>query len=132
MARLLPKLLVDDERRADRLVAAARLELAHRAFERPPDQLALRVPEGRARRDVVEAEQVELDAQPAMVALLRLRPAPEIRIELVLGRPDRAVDPLEGRPLLVAAPVRTRDREQLERPDPACAGDMRPLAQVDE
>ncbi len=132
MARLLPELLVDDDRRADLLVAAARLELAHRALERPPDQLALRVPEGRARRDVVEAEQVELDAQPAMVALLRLRPAPQIRIELVLGRPDRAVDPLEGRPLLVAAPVRTRDREQLERPDPACARDMRPLAQVDE
>ncbi len=72
VARLLPQLLVDEDRRADLLVAAPRLELAHRAFERPPDHLALRVPERGARANVVEAEEVELDAEPAVVALLRL------------------------------------------------------------
>ena len=132
MARLLPELLVDEDRRADLLVAAAGLELAHRALERPPDHLALRVPEGRARRYVVEAVQVELDAEPAVIALLRLGPPPQVLVELLLGRPDRAVDALEHRPLLVAAPVRAGDGEQLERAELAGALDVRPLAEVDE
>ena len=49
VAGLLPQPLDDEDRRADLLVAAPLLELAHRAFERPPDPLALRVPERRAR-----------------------------------------------------------------------------------
>src|SRR5207344_3089508 len=86
MPGLLPQPLAHDDRRAYLLVATADLELAHRALERPPDLLALGVPEGRAGADVVEAEQVELDAQPTVVALLGLGPAPQELVELLLGR----------------------------------------------
>src|SRR6185369_11784229 len=74
----------------------------------------------------------ELDAQLAVVALLRLLAAPEVLVELLLRRPDRAVDPLERRPLLVAPPVRAGNREELQRADLARALDVRPAAQVDE
>src|SRR5215203_2244666 len=67
-----------------------------------------------------------------MVTLFRLLATLEEERELVLGLPDRAVDPLEHRALLVAPPVGARDREQLERPDVPRRRDMRPLAQVDE
>ncbi len=132
MAGLLPQLLVDEDRGAPLLVAAAGLGLAHRALEEAPHPLALRVPERRARRNVVEAIQVELDAEPAMVALLRLLAAPQELVQLVLARPHRAVDPLEHRPLLVAAPVRARDRQELEGPDPARPLDVWALAEIAE
>ncbi len=80
----------------------------------------------------MEAEQVELDAEPAMVALLGLLAPPQVCVELLLGRPRRAVDALEHRPLLVAAPVRAGRAEQLERPDLAGARDVRAATQVDE
>src|SRR5439155_12992468 len=57
---------------------------------------------------------------------------PQILIERFLGRPDRPVDALEHVALLIAAPVGTGDRQQLERADPAGRGDVRSLAQVDE
>ena len=56
----------------------------------------------------------------------------EVGVELLLGRPGRAVDALEHRALLVAAPVRAGRAEQLERADLARAGHVRAAAQVDE
>ena len=129
---LAPQPVRDEDRRADLLVAAPQLELAHRALERAPDELALRVPERRARRDVVEAEQVERDAELAVVALLRLGPPPQVLVELLLRGPRRPVDALEHRALLVAAPVGAGDGQQLERADLAGARDVRAAAEVDE
>src|SRR4051794_19248156 len=90
------------------------------------------MPEGRSGRHVMEAEQVELDAEASVVPLLGFFPPPEVGVELLLARPDGPVDALEGRPLLVATPVRARDGEELERPDPSRALDVGALAQVDE
>src|SRR5439155_5131974 len=105
---------------------------AHRVLEDAPQPLALRVPEGGARAHIVEAEQVELDSEPAVVALSRLLAPPQEVLELLLRPPDRAVDPLEHRPLLVAAPICAGDRQQLERPDLADRRDVRAAAQVAE
>ena len=132
VAGLPPQPLADHDRRRHLEVAPPSLELAHRVLEQAPQLLALRVPERGARADVVEAEQVELDAELAMVALLRLVAPPQEGIERRLVLPDRAVDPLEHRPLLVAAPVRAGDGQELERPDLARRGDVRPAAQVAE
>ena len=132
VARPLPERLADERRRVDLLVAAPRLQIAHGATQRLVQRPALRMPEGGPRRDVVEREEVELHAELAVVALLRLLAPPQEAIELLLRLPDRAVDPLERRARLVAAPVGAGHREQLERPDPAGRRDVRPLAQVDE
>ena len=133
VAGLPPELLVDQDRRADLLVAAPLLELAHGPLERPPDPLALGMPERRARRDVVEAVQVELRRRAGGGRASSPRPRRhEVLVELLLRRPGRAVDALEHRPLLVAAPVRAGRAEQLERPDLAGARDVRAATQVDE
>ena len=132
VTRLLPQLLVHQRRRIDLLVAAARLDLAHRVAQRVVQTPALWVPERGTRRDVVEAEQVELNAQLAVVALLGLLAPPQEMIELLLRWPGRAVDALHRWPLLVAAPVGARNGEQLERSDLARRLDVRTTTQVDE
>ena len=128
----MPQLLVDQDRRADLVVAVARLEPAHGVLQRPPQALPLGVPEGRPRRHVVEAEEVEGDAQAAVVALLGLLAAPQVAVQLLLRGPDRAVDALEHRPLLVAAPVGAGHAQQGERPDRAGGRHVRAAAQVHE
>ena len=132
VARLLPQLLVDQHRRADLLVAAPVLDLADRRFQRSPQALALGVPEGRAGADVVEAEEIELHAEAAMIAAFGFFAPAQVRVELFLGRPDSAVDALQHRPLLGAAPVGAGHGHELERPDLARAGNVRALAQVYE
>src|ERR1035437_3708044 len=128
VARLLPELLVDQHRRGDFLVAAAVLDLTNRGFESPPQALAIGMPKGRAGADVVEAEQVELDTEVAMVALLGLFQPVEIGVQIFLRGPDRAVDALQHRTFLGATPVSAGHSHQFERADLAGAGDMRTLA----
>src|SRR5205814_5480221 len=65
VARLLPQALRDEDRGADLLVATPELLIAHRALERPPQALALGMPERGARCDIVEAIEIELDAKLA-------------------------------------------------------------------
>ena len=52
-----------------------------------------------------EVEEVELDAEPAVVALLRLLEPLEVGVEIGLGVEGGAVDPGQLRVVLVAAPV---------------------------
>ena len=54
---------------------------------------------------VGEMEQVELDAEPAVVALPRLLEPLEVRVEIGLRVEGGAVDPGQLRVVLVAAPV---------------------------
>src|SRR5688500_7257281 len=114
MAGGLPQLLADQAGRADLGKASLPTDLARPVLERPPQGHATRVQEGRRGRLRVEGEQVELAAQLAMVALLRLLDAPEVPIQLFLRFPRRAIDALEHRPRLVAAPVGARGVEELE------------------
>ena len=101
------------------------------------DQLAhdgaLRVPHGEtAAEHRREAQQVELGRQLAMVAFGRLLQLMEMVGEGLLGLPGRAVDALQHRPLLVAAPVRAGHLLQLEMAEPARRRHVRTDAHVDE
>src|SRR5581483_11276596 len=100
----------------------------------PAHETTLRVEHGEPGADLCrKAEQVELDAELAMVAFGRFIEAAQVRLEVGLGRPRRAVDALELRVALVAAPVRPRDPHQLEMPEVrARVLDVRATAQVDE
>ena len=68
-------------------------------------------------RDLVEAEQVELLAELAVVALLGLLQAREVGVEVLLREPRGAVDALQHRPSRVAAPVGAGDLGELEGAD---------------
>src|SRR4030095_83390 len=86
-----------------------------RALVPLPHVPELRVQENNpAARLAVHAEEVEVGAQAAVVALLDLLQPPEVLLELGRGPEGRAVDALHLRALLVAAPVGARDGQQLE------------------
>ena len=94
-------------------------------------EAAPRMEHREARADLLgEREQVELDAELAVVALLGLLEPVEVRLEVGVGRPRGAVDPLELRVVLVAAPVRAADVRELERAEPPGRGHVRTAAQV--
>src|SRR5215471_1204678 len=130
--RLLPQLLVHEHGRGDLLVAPRVEVLAGELLELPDEHHPSGEPEGRPRRHLVELEEVELAAELAMIALLRLLDAPKVLRELVLAEPGRPVDALEHRVLLVAAPVGSGRREKLEVLDLTRGADVRPAAEVDE
>ena len=113
------------------VVAAAQLapHLVHQLVE---DDRAVRHPEREARSLRDDAEQVELYAHPAVIALLRLLEPLHVRLERVLVEERGRVDALELLALGVAAPVRAGDRQDLERAEPPSRGQVRPAAQVHE
>ena len=84
-------------------------------------------------RPVVEREEVEL-ACPACGGRGAWPPRCACRcvVQLLLRREGGAVDALQLRVALVAAPVGARDRQHLERLDVARALDVRAAAEVDE
>ena len=67
--------------------------------------------------EFLNAEEVELLAELAMVALLGLFELLEVLVQILLGEERGAVDALQLRVVLVAFPVGAGDGEQLERFD---------------
>ena len=80
----------------------------------------------------VEVEEVELDAEPAVVAPLRLLDALEVRVEVLLVVEGGAVDARQLLVLLVAAPVRAGEAGQLQRLDRLRVLEVRAAAEVGE
>ena len=71
---------------------------------------ALGMEDGEAGADLLgEREQVELRAEATVIALLGLFQTREVLLERGIRLPRRAVDALELRAVLVAAPVRAGD-----------------------
>jgi hypothetical protein len=99
-----------DVRRVHDLVAAGEQTLAHVALDLVADDAALGVEDAEAGADLVgEREEVELLAELAVVALGGLFEALLVGAQLVLGGPGGAVDALQLRVLLAAAPVGAGD-----------------------
>ena len=93
-------------RREDQLIAAAQALVAHPVFHHLADDGALGMPEDEARAgQLLNAEQVELLAQHAMVAPGRFFQPGEVCVQILLREKRRAVDALQLRILLVAEPV---------------------------
>src|SRR5262249_23046487 len=114
----LPQLGGQDVRSADLDVAARQDLLPHVLDERVEADGPLRQPEREPGRLGQEREELHLLPDLAVVAALGLLQTMEVRRQLVLPEERRRVDALELLALLVAAPVRARDREQLEGAEP--------------
>ncbi len=69
---------------------------------------AFGVPERRAGGFLLEVEQVELPAEPAVIAPLGLLEAMQIVVELLSARPGRAIDALQHGVAAVATPIGAR------------------------
>jgi hypothetical protein len=120
-------------RRDDELVPGLLVALARVVLHQLADERALRVEHREPRADLLgEREQVELGTEAAVVTPLGLLEAVQVLLERRGRLPCGAVDALEHRAVLVAAPVRAGDLLELERAEPLGRRDVRAAAQVDE
>ena len=91
------------------------------------------MPVGHARAAaLVEAEQVELGAELAVVALLGLFDHGQVGLQVLGGGEGRAVDALQHGAVGIAAPVGAGHGGQLDGLQEARGGQVRPAAEVDE
>ena len=116
--------------RIDLAVAVGDQLLAHVVLKRHIDRPPARMPEDLARVLGIDVEEVELDAQLAVIAALRLLGASNdlIHLRLILG--DDAVDALEHLVVDVAAVIGTRHTRQLHDADLLRMLDMRAAAHL--
>ena len=133
MARELVEPLAGDVGRVHELVAALEVLLLPELLDQVAHHAALGVPVDQPRSHLlVDREQIQLLAEPAVVALERLLDAEQMSFQLRQGRKRRAIDALQHFVALVAEPVRSRDVGELERLDAPGALEMRSAAQVEE
>src|SRR5262249_12228636 len=120
-----------DVRGVDELVPGLDVPPPRVVLHDPPDDAALGVEHRQAAADLGgEREQVQLRAQPAVVAPLGLGQQAQVLLLRLTRLPRGAVDPLQLRVLLTPPPVRPAGPHQLERRDVAGGGHVRPPAQV--
>ena len=114
VAGALPELAAQDGRRADLLVPGLRVLVAPVVDHGVPEAHALGVEEGEAGPLLVEAEQIEVAADAAVVALAGHLEGLEVRRQLLLLGEGGAVDAGELGVVLVAAPVGAGQAGELE------------------
>ena len=131
--RRLVKRRLGEVRRPDELVAGLLVLGPRVVLHELADQPALGMEDRQAAADLRrEVKQVELGAQPPVVALLRFLEAMKVVVESRFRLPGRAVDALQLGAVLVAAPVGGGNFGELEIAEPAGGGDMRAEAEVQE
>ena len=82
--------------------------------------------------EFLNAEEIQLLAELAVIALLRFFELVQVLVEFLLCEPRGAVDALQLLVLLVAFPVGAGDGQQLERFDLRSVRDVRTAAEIDE
>ncbi len=127
----LEQLRLRDVGRVDELVARLLVAQPRVVLHQAANEPALGVEDREPRSDLVgEREEVELVPEPAVVAPLGLLESMQVRVEVVLARPGRAVDAGELRVPFVAAPVGAGDVRQLEGAEHPGVRHVRAEAQV--
>jgi hypothetical protein len=115
----------------DVLVAGLEVLLLPEVLDHRAEHGAPLTPDGEPGPDLLaEEEEAEVGAEAPVVALAGLLEAPEVGLQLRLGRPGRAVDPLELGAAIVAPPVGAGEAEELEGADLPRPGDVGATAEV--
>ncbi len=129
----LPEIEARHMRGVDQGVSALQIFVAHPVFELLADDSALGMEEDQARAgQFLNAEQVQLFAQFAVVALLGLFQLLEVIVQVLLAEEGGAVDALQLLVMLVALPVSAGDGKQLESLDLGSVRHVRAAAEIDE
>ncbi len=106
----LPQIAPHHVRRVDQRVAARQVLIAHPIFDDLADAPALGMPENQAGAgEFLDAEQVQLLAELAMIALLGFFQALQVGVLIFLAEERRAIDALQARIVLVALPIGAGD-----------------------
>ena len=107
----LPQIAPHDVRRVDQRVAARQVLIAHPVFDDLANAAALGMEENQAGSgEFLDAEQVQLLAELAMIALLGFFQALQVGVLILLVEKRGAVDALQARIVLVALPISAGDR----------------------
>ncbi len=114
MARSFPQRTFKDLRRPDFVITVVAVHGAHVLLDRLPDHPSFGMPEHQPGRFLLKMKQVELLAEPAVVAPLGFLEHLQVRVLVFLSAPRRAVDALQLFVSLVAAPIRAGHLRQLE------------------
>ena len=105
----LPQLLAHHVRRVNQRIPALHVLLAHPVFHLFANDPALRMPEDQPRpSQFLNRKQIQLLAEHAVIALLRLFNRVQVGVEVLLRKKRSPINPLELRILLVPQPVRAR------------------------
>src|SRR4029077_5599140 len=117
----------------DEIVAALHERVAEPVFHFAANDAALRMPEDEAGAGVfLDAEEIELLAEAAMVAALGFFELVKIVVEIFLIDEAGAVDALHLWIAFLTLPVGARDVHQLESLNAAGGRNVRATAEVDE
>jgi hypothetical protein len=120
-------------RGVDEQIAAAQALVAHPVFHDLADHGAFGMPEDEAGAgELLNAEEVELLADEAMVALGCFFKAREVGVHFFLREEGGAVDALELRIFFVAEPVGAGHLGDFDGFDAASRGHMRAAAEIDK
>src|SRR5213594_562212 len=133
MAAGFPEVQTHDVRRVNKVVAALEQLFAQPVFDNLPNQAALGMPENQAGAGLfLNTEQVELDAELAMIAALGFLDAVQMLVQLFLREESDRVNALKLRIAFLALPVGAGDVHQFERLDAFGGRNVWAAAEVDE
>src|SRR5207237_2437178 len=94
---------------------------------------AARMPQDQSRTDTLIGRiKIELLAECAMIAALRLLETMQVRLEILLREKRSRVNPLQHLPLLIASPISAGGVKELEVFQIRRIGHMWPSTQIDE
>ena len=130
MAALVPKLFIQNDRRADFLVLIPPVHAAPEVHDCVPDHHPLGVDEGKTGAGLVETEQVKLLTQDAVVSRFGLLQPAQVIVKVRSRRPGGTVDALEHLLCWVAVPIGAGHGHNLTASDFARTGHVGPSAQV--
>ena len=130
MTRALPEAEIHHLRRFDLSIVIGHLLVTHVALDGLINTPTSGMPEHHAGGLFLGVEKIEFFGDLAVVTLLGLFNAGEIRLELFLIGPGSAVNSLQLLVVGVAAPVSTRNLGQLECLQFTRAGDMGSSAEI--
>src|SRR5262249_27501067 len=129
----LPQIEEHDVWSKHKVISALQQFLAQPVFHYRSDQAALGMPENQARPGLfLDAEKIELRAEPAVVAALGLFNAVQVFIELFLGVKRERINTLQLRVPFLALPVSAGDVGELECVNTLGRRNMWAAAEVDE
>ena len=117
VAALVPELLVENDGRFYLVIAVFAMNGPPEVDDLVPDYHPLGVEEGETGAGLVEAEEVHLLAEEAVVAFFGFFESVEVACEVLFVSPGGPVDPLEHLFVSIAVPIGSGDGHYLEAAD---------------
>src|SRR4029077_18455619 len=133
VAGSLPEVEEHDVGCENKIVAAFKKFMAQPVFHERANQAALGMPKNKSWTGfLLDAKEIKLPTQPAMVAALGFFQTMQVSVQLFLRKESRGVNALQLRIPFLTLPISAGHIHQLERLNAFCGRNMRAAAEIDE